>query len=150
MLLGLVALAQHVIHGSYPSNWLLVLETLDQFRTIILTTLKGQAPQNLEYISQLACPTFCLAMIWLLVRSEGGLCLAKKVFASSPWTVELHTELGKLLSPEPTSTGVSSRYCYLREVLGDIGRLLMQVVRQLHSSVGCPVLSMIAFRSQWK
>ncbi len=127
-----VALAQYVIHGNYPQKWFLTSETLDQFRSIILATIRQQGSQDFERFSGIACPMFCLAMLRMLTRTvDAELLAAHHVFVGSPWTRELLAELGKLLSSKAACVG--SDPCHGRTVrtpqtLRDIVTLLVQVV----------------------
>lgn len=130
-----MALAQHIVLGTYPSNQFLVLQALDQFRDAILNILKARVPKALEYISQLAFPTFCIAMICLLTK-DGRSCLARNVFTNSPWTRELQAELRRFIFFESTHVKLGSCCHCLQEVLGSVGPQLVQVVRQVRCLVG--------------
>lgn len=130
-----MALAQHIVLGTYSSNQFLVLQALGQFRDVMLTILKGRVPKALECVSHLACPTICIAMIRLLTEHEGTY-LTKNVFINSPWTRELQADLRRLALLESTHVELGSCGHCLREVLRDMGPLLVRVVRQVRRSVG--------------
>lgn len=89
-------------------------------------------------------------MVQLLAETVDAESQAVKCFfMNSPWTVVFCAELRGLLYPEwvPTESGLYRDVT--RQVMGDIGMLLLQVVRQPYLSSEDSVPSILAFRQQW-
>ncbi|KAF9452635.1 hypothetical protein P691DRAFT_756201 [Macrolepiota fuliginosa MF-IS2] len=124
-----LALAQFIIHGKYPRKWLLVLETLEHFRTVIMSIVKQQVPRDLEQISQLACPTLCLAVVRLLADfSDANSRTAKHFFMNSPWTVIFCADMENLLSHKLNSLDTGLYRDRMRHILEETGVLLLQAL----------------------
>jgi len=123
-----VALAQYILQCSHFPDSLLLLETLDHFRTIVLKILEDELPHRCRDVLRLSFPVFCQVIVHLLTRETELSRVIKQFFISSPWTMVLFREMKRMLASPLVSTTPGDALYHLWNVIRSTGTLLVQVV----------------------
>ena len=120
-----MALAQYILQCSYFPDNLLLLETLDHFRTIVLKILEDELPRGCRDALRLSLPVFCQVIVHLLSRATEPSRAMKQYFVSSPWTMVLSRETKRMLAHPPVSIASGEELYFLMK---SAGTLLVQAV----------------------
>ncbi|KAL9716099.1 hypothetical protein Ac2012v2_000544 [Leucoagaricus gongylophorus] len=123
-----MALAQYILQCSYFPDSLLLLETLDHFRTIVLKILEDELPHRCRDVLRLSFPVFCQVIVHLLTRETELSRVIKQFFISSPWTMVLFREMKRMLASPLVSTTPGDALYHLWNVIRSTGTLLVQVL----------------------
>lgn len=123
-----MALAQYILQCSYFPDGLLLLETLDHFRTIVLKILGDELPRGHRDVLRLSLPVFCQVIVHLLSRGTEPSQAMKQYFISSPWTIVLLRETKQMLAHLPMSTASGEELYFLWDMIKSAGTLLERAV----------------------
>lgn len=123
------AFAHRIMVTTQNSDPVSLVEAWDYLRDVLLLILSRRFPEEQEALALLVCPVLCTAMTRMAQTTSP----ATEFMLSSPWTMNLCSELGSLISAEYPQ---DARYpAALQQRLRKCGRtLLKQVARKCHRS----------------